>query len=78
MTRINETSVRYTLVVDEEMANNLKGAGSEDVYLNEVGLFIKNPLGAVPLNPILVAYRAFSNIYKTNDFSLIFRWTINF
>ena len=77
ITRINDNSVRYTLVVDEELFNDIQ-RDSVDVYLNEVGLFMKNPTGAIPKNPILVAYRNFSNIYKTNDFSLIFRWTLNF
>ena len=40
---------------------------------------MKNPMGAAIQNEsILVAYRNFSDIYKTNDFSLIFRWTLNF
>ena len=79
ITRISDSSVRYTLVVDESACNNLKGAGSEDVNLNEVGLFMKNPRGEDPPNAsILVAYRIFNNILKTSDFSLIFRWTLNF
>jgi hypothetical protein len=78
ITKINDSSVRYTLVVDEEMANSLS-EGSDDLYLNEVGLFMKNPMGsAIQNESILVAYRNFSDIYKTNDFSLIFRWTLNF
>ena len=40
---------------------------------------MKNPVGSADPNvSLLVAYRSFSNIVKTNDFSLIFRWTINF
>jgi hypothetical protein len=61
------------------MAVDLKGAAEEKVYLTEVGLFMKNPTGNANTNQsILVAYRNFSEIYKTNDFSLIFRWTLNF
>lgn len=78
VTRIGSASVRYTLVVDEEACNNLLGSNSEDLDINEVGLLMKNPTGYVEDRPILVAYRTFSNIRKTNDFSLIFRWTINF
>ena len=79
VTKIGDSSVRYTLVVDEEACNNLQGAFSEDTYLSEVGLFIKNPRGDAGTNAsILVAYRTFSIIRKTSDFSLIFRWTINF
>ena len=33
ITKINDSSVRYTLVVDEEMANSLS-EGSDDLYLN--------------------------------------------
>jgi len=79
ITRIADNSVRYTLVVDDEAANGLRSDGSEDAYLNEIGLFVKNPRGDTsPTASILVAYRTFSNIRKTNDFSLIFRWTLNF
>jgi hypothetical protein len=79
-TRIGDVSVRYTLVLDEEACNDLVdnaplgGTGS----LNEVGLFMKNPRGQSSPQSILVAYKTFSNIYKTSDFSLIFRWTLNF
>jgi len=79
ITKIGDSSVRYTLVVDEEAANDLTGAHGEDTNLSEIGLLMKNPRGDSPPNAsILVAYRAFSNIRKTNDFSLIFRWTLNF
>jgi len=78
ITRIGDSSVRYTLVVDEEACNSLVGAGSEELNLNEVGLFMKNPKGNSTNASYLVAYRTFSNVYKTSDFSLIFRWTLNF
>jgi len=77
ITRINDSSVRYTLVVDEEAANGLERDGN-DAAINEIGMFMKNPRGTVDDRPILVCYRTFSDIVKTNDFSLIFRWTINF
>lgn len=76
ITRISDSSVRYTLVLDEEACNGLDRSG--DAYLNEIGMFMKNPLGGVSDVPILVCYRTFSNIRKTDDFSLIFRWTLNF
>jgi len=79
VTRIADNSVRYTLVVDDEAANGMRDDGGEDAYLNEIGLFVKNPRGDTsPTASILAAYRTFSNIRKTNDFSLIFRWTLNF
>ena len=78
ITRVGESSVRYTLVIDEEACNGIT-RNTQSRAINEVGLFMKNPTGATPdPNPILVAYRTFSDIIKTNDFSLIFRWTLNF
>ena len=77
VTKIGDSSVRYTLVVDEDACNSLT-RNTNDMNLNEVGLLMKNPTGNTADRPILVAYRTFSNIRKTNDFSLIFRWTLNF
>lgn len=77
MTRIGDSSVRYTLVLDEEACNNLT-RDSLDANINEIGMFMKNPTGGASDVPILVCYRTFSNIRKTEDFSLIFRWTLNF
>ena len=68
--KVTTTSVRYTLVLDR---NTLNGK-----YINEVGLFMRNPKGNATPNPILVAYRPFTEITKTSDFSLIFRWTLQF
>ena len=79
ITKISDTSVRYTLVVDEEAANGLVDTNGLTSYLSEVGLFMKNPLGTTDTNSsILAAYRTFTAIEKTSDFSLIFRWTLNF
>jgi len=75
-TRIGDSSVRYTLVVDEEACNGITRVNP--MSINEVGLLMKNPTGNAVDRPLLVAYRTFSNIVKTSDFSLIFRWTINF
>lgn len=77
ITRIGNSSVRYTLVVDEEACNNIT-RGGQSMNLNEIGMFMKNPTGNASARPILVCYRTFSNIRKTSDFSLIFRWTLNF
>jgi hypothetical protein len=77
ITKIGDSSVRYTLVLDEEACNDLS-RGTDDVNLNEVGMLMKNPTGQTNDRSILVCYRTFSNIRKTNDFSLIFRWTLNF
>jgi len=85
VTRINDTSVRYTIVLDKESGNDITRdstdaggtAGVTSVPLNEIGLFMKNPTGAATDRSILCAYRVFSDITKTNDFALVFRWTIN-
>jgi hypothetical protein len=77
ISRIDANTVRYTLVLDEFAANNLV-RNSVETPLSEIGLFIKNPKGQEPDASILVAYRTFSDIYKTEDFSLVFRWSINF
>jgi hypothetical protein len=149
---VDSSSIRFNIIVDELLANNLK-LDRKDLYLNEIGLFMANPLGDtirttnvqfyegttskdaehthvykvdekgcgeaylschptatnvchshkienwlvkkemseiapmhihhIPIikekihSPVLVAYRAFSNIYKSSDFSLSFRWTIH-
>jgi len=79
ITKVSDTAVRYTLVVDEECANGLVDAAGSDAYLNEIGLFLKNPLGTTDVDSsMLAAYRTFTSIQKTSDFSLIFRWTLNF
>lgn len=77
VTRIDERSVRYTIFIDEDSCNGLIRNGV-DANLNEIGLFMKNPRGDSPEASILAAYKYFSNIRKTDDFGLIFRWTITF
>ena len=78
ITKIGENSVRFTLVCDEEACNGLQGHFNDDALLSEVGLFFKNPAGRTTNASLLAAYRVFTPIYKTSDYSLIFRWTINF
>ena len=68
--RVDLNSVTYILYIDRDTANGH--------ILNEVGLFMQNPLGVTPHRPPLVAYRPFINISKTDDFALIFKWTLNF
>jgi len=77
ITRIDENTVRYTILIDQDSCNNLS-RGADPGYLSEIGLFIKNIKNNNPTAPILVAYRAFSYIRKTTDFALVFRWSINF
>jgi hypothetical protein len=68
--RVDLNSVTYILYVDQNSCN--------DHTLNEVGLFMKNPQGLSTNRSTLVAYRPFTNIEKTSDFSLVFKWTLNF
>lgn len=87
VTRIDDTSVRYTIVLDEAACSNLVSTdvisgddGDLEANIGEIGLFMKNPNGNVTRghSSLLVAYRSFTPIRKTDDFALIFRWTINF
>lgn len=77
ITRIDSNTVRYTIVIDELSCNNITRSGATKA-LNEIGLFVKNIKNNNPTAPILVAYRKFSDITKTEEFSLVFRWSINF
>lgn len=77
ITRIDSNTVRYTIVIDEESCNSIIRNGSQK-SLNEIGLFVKNIKNNATVAPILVAYRHFDDILKTTDFSLVFRWSINF
>lgn len=71
--RVSPRAVRYHLIIPADSGNNI------GVPVNEIGLFMKNPFiqGPPPVS-ILVAYKYFSSIYKTEDFALLFRWQINF
>ena len=74
VTKIDDRTVRYTIFIDEDSCNNLR----DDANLNEIGSFIKNPRANATETSVLAAYRYFSNIRKTSDFGLVFRWTISF
>ena len=78
VTKIDDRTVRYTIFVDEDSCNNLSRPGNSEAALNEIGLFIKNPRASSTETSVLAAYRYFSNIRKTSDFGLVFRWTISF
>jgi len=75
--RVNDTSVRYTLVLDEDAGNDVVDMAENATPFNEAGLFMKNPQGRSSDASILVAYRKHSAIEKTSDFALVYRWTIN-
>jgi len=69
--RVNKTAVRFTLVLDDATAN-------VSDPINEIGLFMRNPRGLSSHAPILAAYRPFTPIKKTDSFSLVFLWTLQF
>jgi hypothetical protein len=77
ITRLDANTVRYTIILDELALNNVIRT-SVPASLNEIGLFVKNIKGQATDAPILVAYRYFNPILKTDDFSLVFRWSISF
>jgi len=70
--RVDKTSVQFGLLLGPNTANL-------STTLKEVGLFMNNPFGYSPTAaPILVAYKTFSPVEKTDQYSLLFRWTITF
>ena len=75
---MDDRTVRYTIFIDEDSCNNITRPGNTEIPLNEIGLFIKNPKASATETSVLAAYRYFSNIRKTSDFALVFRWTISF
>lgn len=80
VSRVGDSSVRYTITLDKDAANNLDLTRGAEAALNEIGLFMRNPMGSTvqgDTRSILVAYRYFSDVIKTEDFALVFRWTIN-
>jgi hypothetical protein len=76
--KITDTKVLYQIVLDQASCNIGEDPGG--IPLNEIGLFAKNPFhGTVsPEQSVLVAYRYFKPIYKTDAITLIFRWSIDF
>lgn len=78
VTKIDGSTVRYTIFIDEDSCNNLSRPGDTEAALSEIGLFVKNPRGHVDDASVLAAYRYFSDIRKTSDFGLVFRWTFSF
>ena len=68
--RVDRNSVTYIIYLDRDTCNSQ--------ILNEIGLFMQNPIGLEPYRSNLVAYRPFTDILKTSDFALVFKWTLNF
>ncbi len=70
--RVDTNSVTYIIYLDQHACNVA-------APINEIGLFMQNPLGLASYERSqLVAYRPFTDITKTSDFSLVFKWTLNF
>jgi len=68
------------IILDEEHANNIR-RGNTIVPLTEIGLFMKNPRnftfnGNKQDFPILVAYKNFDGIIKSEGFARVFKWLI--
>ena len=74
--RITPTKCMWQIVLDEQTLN--VGDGTPEGYINEIGLFSKNPYRLADDTSLLCAYRYFKKIYKTDAFILVFRWTIEF
>ena len=63
-------SFESEIVLDEKTGN-----GKE---ISEIGLFAKNPKGYKEDSPLLMAYRSFTPVQKTSEFSLVVHWTVGF
>lgn len=74
--RITPTKCMWQIVLDEQSLN--VGDETPEGYINEIGLYSKNPYVESPDASMLCAYRYFKKIYKTDAFILVFRWTIEF
>ena len=74
--RITPTKCMWQIVLDEQTLN--VGDGTPEGYINEIGLYSKNPYVEATDASMLCAYRYFKKIYKTDAFILVFRWTIEF
>ena len=75
--RVTPTKCMWQIVLDEQTLN--VGDNSPDEgFIDEIGLYSKNPYVEGTDASLLCAYRYFKKIYKTDAFILVFRWTIEF
>tara|TARA_R110000851_G_scaffold16895_2_gene54452 strand:+ start:2462 stop:3085 length:624 start_codon:yes stop_codon:yes gene_type:complete len=75
--RVSDRKVMWRLVLNDS-ACNIPNDAVHGGALNEVAIFSNNPMEVNPPVLKMIAYRAFANIIKTNEFTLDFRWTIEF
>ena len=77
--RVTPTKCMWQIVLDEQTLNVGDATSSyPEGYINEIGLYSKNPYVEATDASMLCAYRYFKKIYKTDAFILVFRWTIEF
>tara|TARA_R110000824_G_scaffold93685_1_gene226453 strand:- start:5989 stop:6591 length:603 start_codon:yes stop_codon:yes gene_type:complete len=77
--RVTPTKCMWQIVLDEQTCNvGDPSPNYPEGYINEIGLYSKNPYVEVTDASMLCAYRYFKKIYKTDAFILVFRWTIEF
>jgi hypothetical protein len=69
ISKTSSTSVTYKIPIEAD-------ASLSSDPISEIGLFVKNYTGNATDLPILVAYKTFTSIDKSTDFSLLFTWTI--
>lgn len=70
VTKFYMDSFESQIVLDEQTANGQA--------ITEIGLFARNPKGFYQDSPLLLAYRSFAALNKTEEFSLVINWTIGF
>jgi hypothetical protein len=63
-------SMESEISLDETTANGKT--------ISEIGLFSTNPKGLNSPTPVMIAYKTFTGIPKTSEFSLVFHWSIGY
>lgn len=70
LTKFFMDSFEVEIILDEKSGNGKT--------ISEIGLFVKNPKGFKEDTPLLMAYRSFAGVPKTEEFSLVVHWVIGF
>lgn len=70
ITRFFVDSFEAEIILDENSANGQT--------ISEIGLFSKNPKGFEKDSPLLMAYKDFTPLVKTSEFTLAVHWSIGF